>query len=137
MDTDAMFAVAPQHLRALERANLVRLARAALKRRVASGELTVLEVVASNPWEAESMPLSDLLMSQRRWGRTRCRKLLASLALPENKPLGSLTSRQRTALIARLRAAGCGSWDDAGVADERALDIAASRRHGRTPVGVA
>jgi hypothetical protein len=108
MNRDATVALAPQHLRALERANRVRLARAALKRRVASGEMTVLEVILSCPWEADSMPLSDLLMSQRRWGRTRCRKLLASLSLAENKPVGSLTTRQRAALVARLRAAGAG-----------------------------
>ena len=48
------------------------------------------------------MTLSDLLMSQRRWGRARCRRLLLSLGLPENKQLGTLTPRQRQALAAVL-----------------------------------
>src|SRR5829696_647059 len=93
---------APQHLRALEQANRVRLARAELKRRVASQATTVADVVLECPWEAESMELSDLLMSQRRWGRARCRRVLLSLGLPENKQIGTLTDRQRQALAAEL-----------------------------------
>ena len=71
----------PQHMLALERANKVRLARAALKRKVAAGKMDAAEVVLSCPWEAESMSISELLMSQRRWGRTRCRKFLMSIGL--------------------------------------------------------
>ena len=95
---------APQHLRALRQANHVRLARAALKRRIAEGEARVDEILAAPPPEARGMAICDLLCSQRRWGRTRCRKLLVPLAIPENKPIGSMTSRQRGSVIARLRA---------------------------------
>lgn len=94
---------APQHLRALEQANRVRLARAELKRRVGSQAITVADVVLECPWEADSMELSDLLMSQRRWGRARCRRVLLSLGLPENKQVGKLTDRQRRALAATLK----------------------------------
>jgi hypothetical protein len=97
---------APQHLRALERANRVRLARAELKRQVLSQATTVVDVVLDCPWEAESMELSDLLMSQRRWGRARCRRVLLSLGLPENKQIGTLTDRQRRALAATLAERG-------------------------------
>ena len=54
------------------------------------------------PPEAEGMAISDLLMSQRRWGRTRCRKFLATITLSENKTIGSMTERQRKELAARL-----------------------------------
>jgi hypothetical protein len=87
-----------QHLRALEYANRVRLARARMKRRIAAGELPVQDVVLSCPWQAHSMSISDLLMSQKRWGRTRSRRLLVSLSVPENKQVGTLTERQRQAL---------------------------------------
>lgn len=97
---------APQHLRALEQANRVRLARAELKRNVSDQTTTVADVVLNCPWEAESMELSDLLMSQRRWGRARCRRVLLSLGLPENKQVGTLTDRQRQALAATLRERG-------------------------------
>ena len=97
-------APAPQHLRALEQANRVRLARAELKRRVAMQQTCVVEVIVECPWEAESMSISDLLMSQRRWGRARCRRLLVSLGIPENKRLGTFTERQRGLLAAMLSA---------------------------------
>jgi hypothetical protein len=94
----------PQHLRALEHANRVRLARAELKRRIAAGDASVPDVVLESPWEARSMELSELLMSQKRWGRERCRRLLLALGIPENKQIGTLTDRQRTALAAMLAA---------------------------------
>jgi hypothetical protein len=92
----------PQHMLALARANRVRLARAALKRKVASGAIDASEIALTCPWEAESMSVSELLMSQRRWGRTRCRKFLFSIGLSETKTLGSLTERQRVTLAALL-----------------------------------
>src|SRR5436309_1428656 len=94
----------PQHLQALQRANEVRLARAALKRRVSSGEISVAEVILACPTEVEGMAVSDLLMSQRRWGRTRCRNFLAAVPISENKQIGTLTERQRQAVAARLPA---------------------------------
>jgi hypothetical protein len=99
---NATMAPGPQHLRALERANAVRLARAELKRRVADGELTAAEVILGAPWEADSMTVSDLLTSQRRWGHTRCRKFLQAIPMPENKTIGSMTDRQRRAVAQLL-----------------------------------
>ena len=93
-----------QHLRALEYANRVRLARARLKRRIAAGELAASEVILSCPWQAHTMRISDLVMSQKRWGRTRCRRLLLTHSVPENKEVGTLTERQRLALSAVLAA---------------------------------
>ena len=89
-------------MQALARANRVRLARADLKRQVAEGEITVGEVVLTCPWEAESMAIADLLMSQHRWGRTRCRTFLAAIPMSETKTIGSMTDRQRHALAALL-----------------------------------
>jgi hypothetical protein len=94
----------PQHMRALERANKVRLARAELKRRVAGGEIAVAQVILDCPWEADSMAVADLLMSQRRWGQTRCRKFLAQIPMSEQKTVGSMTERQRRTLAAMLTA---------------------------------
>jgi hypothetical protein len=102
MNADATITRAPQHLRALARANEVRLARAGLKKRVSDGEISVADVVLSTPWEAETMPVLDLLMSQRRWGLTRCRKFLQGIPMSENKTIGSMTDRQRTAVAHML-----------------------------------
>jgi hypothetical protein len=102
-------------MRALQRANEVRLARAELKRRIATGHSDVAEVLLQCPWEAASMPVADLLTSQRRWGQTRCRKFLAQVPVPEKKAIGSLTDRQRQTLVAMLRGSA-----SRGLADDRA-----------------
>lgn len=97
-------AAVPQHIRALEHANRVRLARAALKRQVQAGATPVEQVVRACPWEAETMSVSELLRSQSRWGRTRTRKFLSPLAVNENRQVGRLTMRQREALAGALEA---------------------------------
>ena len=48
------------------------------------------------------MAVADLLMSQRRWGQTRCRKFLAQIPMSEKKTIGSMTERQRRTLAAML-----------------------------------
>ena len=103
----------PQYMRALERANQVRLARAGLKRRVAVSEVPVADVIMDCPWEAESMAIGDLLMSQRRWGQTRCRKFLAQVPMSEKKTIGSMTDRQRRTLAAMLSGSDRGPGYDA------------------------
>jgi hypothetical protein len=117
-----------QHLRALEYANRVRLARAQMKHQIADGELTAAEVVLSCPWHAHSMSISDLLMSQKRWGRTRCRRLLTSLGVPENKQVGTLTERQRLALSEELAArsgpGGISGRSEVSMGGERELSLA-------------
>ncbi len=102
----------PQYMRALERANKVRLARAELKRRVATGEADVAEVILDCPWETESMAVADLLTSQRRWGQTRCRKFLSQIPMSEKKTIGSMTERQRRTLAEMLRSVDRGrAWN--------------------------
>ncbi|MDQ6732282.1 MAG: hypothetical protein M3022_18810 [Actinomycetota bacterium] len=95
----------PQRLRALERANEIRLARASLKRRIALGDVSAAEVLITSPREAASWSVGDLLMSQRRWGTTRCRKFLSRNHIIETKQIGTLTDRQRQILAAALHVA--------------------------------
>jgi hypothetical protein len=92
----------PQRLRALERANAIRLARAELKRQIADGEVSVADVLLEPPPEAASWQVWDLLMSQRRWGSSRCRKFLWKNRITETKPVGALTERQRRLLASQL-----------------------------------
>jgi hypothetical protein len=93
---------APQRLRALERANEIRLARAELKRRIAEGESSVAEVLRDPPHAATSWAIGELLTCQRRWGNTRCRKFLSKHQIIETKPVGKLTERQRRMLVDQL-----------------------------------
>jgi hypothetical protein len=102
MTQTAMTTPGPQRLRALERANAVRLARADLKRRIADGEISAADVILACPPESCSWSLGDLRMSQRRWGTTRCRKFLGRNHITETKPVGALTERQRRVLATQL-----------------------------------
>lgn len=92
---------------ALARANEIRIARAELKRKVAAGQLSAAEVIERCPPEARSMGLGDLLVSQRRWGQIRTRRLLVQVGLSERKTVGSLTDRQRRLLAELLRQGAC------------------------------
>jgi hypothetical protein len=105
-------AAIPQHMQALEHANRIRLARASLKRAVAAGQVDAAEIVRDPPLEVESMSVGELLRSQRRWGRTRARKFLFSMALNENRELGRLTDRQRIVLATELEAKRLGCAAD-------------------------
>ena len=92
----------PQRLRALVRANEVRLARAELKRRIATGAVSAAEVILTCPAEAASWSVGELLMSQRRWGSARCHRFLSPNQIVETKPVGQLTQRQRRLLASAL-----------------------------------
>lgn len=91
-----------QRMRALERANEVRLKRAWLKRRIADGHLSAAEVILALPDEARNWSVGELLKCQRRWGSIRSQKLLAGLCISEKRPIGELTERQRRLIAERL-----------------------------------
>jgi hypothetical protein len=112
----------PQRLRALERANEIRLERAALKRRIAAGEVSAAQVILSPPQSAETWSVGDLLMSQRRWGTTRCRRFLARNSITETKHIGTLTERQRNVLAHSLTPA----LDEAAPGMSHDLEMAAA-----------
>jgi len=127
--TATLAPASPQHLRALERANEVRLARAELKRAVAEGRVDVAQVILDRCWETENMTLADLLGSQRRWGHTRVRRFLTAIPLAENKVIGTMTDRQRHALAECLQAAQANS--------ERARESASRHRGSSVAAGRA
>ncbi|MGE4428683.1 MAG: hypothetical protein AB7G37_19690 [Solirubrobacteraceae bacterium] len=90
---------AAQRQSALRRANRVRLARAALKREVQDGSRCAADVVATCPPEVVSMAVGELLVAQHRWGEARALRTLRRVPVPETKPIGRMTPRQRTALV--------------------------------------
>jgi hypothetical protein len=92
----------PQCMEALELANQVRSARAALKREVTSGRRKAAEVIRHCPSEAETMPIFELLAAQRRWGSARTRRFLTAWGVDENKKIGTLTERQVRMLVGAL-----------------------------------
>lgn len=102
----------PQHMIAFAKANRVRFARAALKRDLREGRLSLSDALEEE--YMRSMTVFGLLCVQHRWADVRARKALSRAAsllgmafpLPENKTVGSLTDRQKRAL---LQACGCES----------------------------
>jgi hypothetical protein len=90
--------------RALARANEIRMARAELKRQIADGEVDAADVILDPPLAARSWSVGELLVSQRGWGATRCRRFLARSHISERRRVGELTDRQRNLLAGELRA---------------------------------
>ena len=102
MDSRTVDVQGHQRLRALARANRVRHARAELKRHIAEGHVSAAEVILFHKRDVESMPVGDVLTSQRHWGDMRCRRFLMPMRIDEGKTIGSMTERQRRAVAARL-----------------------------------
>ena len=95
-------AASSQPAQALQLANRARRARSVLKARVADGQLAAADVILTCPSEIASMPVAQLLASQRGWGEARSRAFLARVAVREDRSIGSLTERQRRAVASLL-----------------------------------
>jgi CRP/FNR family transcriptional regulator, cyclic AMP receptor protein len=108
MSETATPAAGPLPLRALQLVNHVRRVRSELKMRIAKGQISAAEVIRTCPSEAASMPVAQLLASQRGWGETRSRAFLMQVALRDGKSMGSLTERQRRAVVSLLTRTGIG-----------------------------
>jgi hypothetical protein len=83
-------------------ANDIRVSRAAVRRRIASGTISPSEALLSCPSEVETMSVFRFLRGERRWGPARCRMVLTAVQLSEIKTIGSLTERQRSLVVAVL-----------------------------------
>lgn len=90
----------PQNMKALRRAKAVYLARAALRRKIKSGETTVADALRGEHPEIDTMTIGKLLESQHRWGPYRAETFLAPLYIRSSKRVKELTERQRE-LIAK------------------------------------
>lgn len=91
-----------QPTEALACANETRLAAAALRQRVATGELTLAQAI--NHPDAASLTITRLLEAQPHWGKVRAKACLAALAAAL-EPIGALrrvrdlSPRQRALVI--------------------------------------
>lgn len=90
-----------QFMSALDRANEIRLARAAIKRAINAGTLSVADALAKDC--VREMKVYALLMAQRRVGRSKTLMLLKPLGIGEHRHVSSLSPRQRDALVSMLR----------------------------------
>jgi len=93
-----------QRLRALEQANQVRTARAALKQELAAGKIELAHILADPPPCMRTARVRDLLLVLPKIGSVRAARILAHCGIAHSKTLGGLTERQRGELINFFRA---------------------------------
>jgi len=91
-----------QRLRALAKANEVRLARARLKRQLSAGSLELAQLLSGPPPCAETAKLRDLLLAVPRMGPAKVRRTLTHCRIAESKTVAGLSDRQRAELIELL-----------------------------------
>jgi hypothetical protein len=91
-----------QHREALAKANVVRTERAALRRGLRSGDVQVGDVLRDVPSHVARMRLYDLLCLVPGRGPRSARVLMRKERIGELATVGSLTDRQREALVSEL-----------------------------------
>ena len=92
-----------QRLRALEKANDVRRARAELKRELAAGRIKLAQVLSDPPPSVRTARLRELLLAVPKFGPARVQRALAHCRIADAKTVAGLSDRQRSELIELLR----------------------------------
>ena len=87
---------------ALALANEMRGQRAALKRGIADGTVSVRALLEAPSMPADRCTVAELLRSQAGWGPARTLRFLTRHGVGERKQLGQLTDRQRSIMAADL-----------------------------------
>lgn len=94
---------ASQRQSALERANEIRVKRAALKRDLKSGERMLADVLARPSEWVLTAKVHDLLVCVPGIGAVKAAKMLQQCRVSGSKTVGGLSDRQRAELVALLR----------------------------------
>ena len=88
-----------QRREALLKANLIRARRKELKADLRSGELTAGPLLADPPEWLETMNVRELLMAQRKIGRTKAHWMLRAAQVSPTATVGGLSPRARGELV--------------------------------------
>jgi hypothetical protein len=88
---------------ALAKANAVRTRRAALKRDLRTGRMSIGALLLDPPSYVENAKIADLLLALRRFGRVKVDKLLTHCGISPSKTVGGLSERQRETLVRLLQ----------------------------------
>ena len=92
-----------QRLKALAKANDVRIARARLKQDLSGGRARIDQILAQPPECAQTAKVSELLLALPKFGPARVARLLSHCRISAAKTVAGLSERQRTELIAHFR----------------------------------
>jgi hypothetical protein len=90
------------HMPSFERANEVRFARSEMRAKIARGEQSLVDLVMNPPDVLTNMPLFEVLMAQRNWGKKKVLRFLTSNGLSEWLGLQTMTQRQRKLVVDAL-----------------------------------
>ena len=89
-------------MRALRLANEIRSPRAALKRDLKAGRVSMRDLLREPPQCCETAKVIDMLLAVPKYGRVKANNVLNACAVPASKTIGGLSQRQREALITSL-----------------------------------
>jgi hypothetical protein len=92
-----------QRMRALQRANEIRSARAQLKRDLKAGKMKIEHLLLDPPDYVLSAKAFDMILAVPKYGRVKANKILTQCRISPSKTIGGLSERQRAELVHMLR----------------------------------
>jgi hypothetical protein len=92
-----------QRMRALNKANEIRTARAQLKRDLKAGKMKIEKLLLDPPEYVLSAKAFDMILAVPKYGRVKANKILSQCRISPSKTIGGLSERQRAELVHMLR----------------------------------
>jgi len=92
-----------QRMKALNKANEIRTARAQLKRDLKAGKVKIEKLLLSPPEYVMSAKAFDMILAVPKYGRVKANKILSQCRISPSKTIGGLSERQRAELVHMLR----------------------------------
>jgi hypothetical protein len=92
-----------QRMRALQKANDIRTARAQLKRDLKAGKARIETLLLDPPDYVMSAKAIDMILAVPKYGRVKANRILGSCRISPSKTIGGLSERQRAELVTQLR----------------------------------
>lgn len=92
-----------QRLRALQKANDIRTARAQLKRDMKAGKKRIDTLLLDPPDYVLSAKVIDMILAVPKFGRVKANRILGLCRISPSKTIGGLSGRQREELVGQLR----------------------------------
>lgn len=92
-----------QRMEALQRANEIRTRRAALKRDLKAGRISIYDLLLEPPEYVATAKVMTFLLETPKYGRVKANKVLQLCRISPSKTVGGLSVRQRTELVSMLR----------------------------------
>ena len=90
-------------MKALNKANEIRTARAQLKRDLKAGKAQINKLLLDPPDYVLSAKAFDMILAVPKYGRVKANKILSQCRISPSKTIGGLSERQRAELVHMLQ----------------------------------